>query len=161
MKLKTLIQALFILVFVCCTQKYESIKIVGSYDKEALKEIKELKLDSLYVNLLDHRNVTDSEYKEVIKSWKEFHIGLMKFMEEENFAWNTADSHVKVYNKIYFDKKGTIDYYTFRISNKSIPEDNRREFASVLEKFSKEVKLDIGKDIKYSQCGATSHTVVH
>ena len=52
-----------------------------------------------------------------------------------------------------------VDYYTFRISNKSITENKRKEFSQILKKFSENIQMDINRDTKYSQCGSTRHTV--
>ena len=122
-----------------------------------LRDLGEMNLDSTYTNLLDPRNVTTDEYKIVAKSWSEFHKKISRFIKEENFKWEVPDSTITILNNIYFDKSGTIDYYTFKIKNPSVSTEKRTEYEKVLQKFSKEVRLDLNRDEKYAQCGKTKY----
>lgn len=112
-----------------------------------------MNLDSTYTNLLDPRNVTESEYKDVVESWTEFHKNISKFIKEVDFKWNVPDSMITISNRIYFDQNGTIEYYTFKIRNPSVSVEKIEEYEKVLQKFSKEIKLDLKRDEKYAQCG--------
>ena len=112
-----------------------------------------MNLDSTYTNLLNPRNVSESEYKIVAESWSEFHKKVSQFIKEENFKCEVSDSTITILNRIYFDKSGTIDYYTFKIRNTSVSAEKRAEYEKVLQKFSKEVKLDLKRTEKYAQCG--------
>jgi hypothetical protein len=165
MKLKSAFWILLIIGIVSCKQKptekaTESIietKVVNADDKIAFTEYRELNLDSSYTNLLDPRNVTESEYKDVKASWSEFHKKVSKFIKEENFKWEVPDSTISIVNRIYFDKNGTIDYYAFKILNPSIPAEKRIEFEKILKKFSKEIKLELKRNEQYAQCGKTKY----
>ncbi len=55
-------------------------KIVTGINEIAYNEIKKLNLDSTYTNLLDRRNVSESEYKIVVESWSEFHKKVSQFI---------------------------------------------------------------------------------
>lgn len=161
MRIKNSLWILLIIGLISCKQKstekktdlVKVPKVVSAHNKIALNEIRELYLDSTYTNLLDPRNVTESEYKDVTKSWSEFHKKVSKFIKEENFKWGVPDSMITIANRIYFDKNGTIDYYTFKIRNKSVSAEKSAEYEKVLQKFSKEVKLDLKRDKNYAQCG--------
>ena len=132
-------------------------KVVNFDNKLAFQEFSKMNLDSTYINLLDPRNVSESEHKSVIKSWTEFHQKVSKFIKEENFKWEVPDSTISVLNRIYFDKNGNIDYYAFKILNPSIAAEKQSEFENILEKFSKEIKLDLKRDEQYAQCGKTKY----
>ena len=165
MRFKSILKTLFIALIVCginsCKENKtgKEIKIVNepivvSFDNElAFTEFREMNLDSTYTNLLNPRNVTESEYKDVTESWSKFHKKVSKFIKEENFKWEVNDSTISVANRIYFDKKGTVDYYSFRILNPSISADKRAEYEKLLQKFSKEIKLDLKRNEQYAQCG--------
>ncbi|MDB4158058.1 hypothetical protein N9609_01060 [bacterium] len=165
MNLKNTFWILLIIGLVSCKQKstekknelVKEIKVVNANDKIAFAEFRELNLDSTYTNLLDPRNVTESEYKIVTESWSEFHKKVSKFIKEENFKWEVPDSTISIVNRIYFDKNGTIDYYGFKILNPSISAEKNEEFKKVLEKFSKEIKLELKRDKQYAQCGKTKY----
>ncbi len=161
MRFKSSLWILVIIGLISCKQKSteketDSIKepkVVSAHNKIALKEIRELYLDSTYTNLLDPRNVTESEYKDVTKSWTEFHKKVLKFIEEEDFKWDVPDSMITIANRIYFDKNGTIDYYTFKIRNPSISAEKSAEYEKVLQKFCKEITLDLKRNENFAQCG--------
>lgn len=156
---------LLIFGFISCKQKssvketelIKQPKVVNFDNELAFTEFRALNLDSSYTNLLDPRNVTESEYKAVKASWSEFHKQVSKFIKEENFNWEVPDSTISIVNRIYFDKNGTIDYYAFKILNPSIPAEKRSEFENVLKKFSKEIKLNLKRDEQYAQCGKTKY----
>lgn len=161
MKIKSNLWILLVIGLISCKQKstekeLESVKepkIISANNKLAFTEFRALNLDSTYTNLLDPKNVTESEYKAVTESWSEFHQKVLKFIKEENFKWEVTDSTISIVNRIYFDKNGTIDYYAFKILNTSIPSEKRAEYEKVLQKFSKEVKLDLQRNEQFAQCG--------
>jgi hypothetical protein len=131
--------------------------VVNADNKLAFTEFGKLNLDSIYTNLLDPKNVSETEYKVVMDPWSEFHKKVYTFIKAENFKWEVPDSTISIVNKIYFDKNGTIDYYAFKILNPSIPSEKRVEFEKVLEKFSKKIMLDLKRDEQYAQCGKTKY----
>lgn len=161
MRIKNSIWILLIIGLISCKQKsaeketevIKEPKVVSGNNVIAYNELKKMNLDSAYTNLLDPRNVTESEYKIVTASWSEFHKKASQFIKEENFKWEVPDSTITILNRIYFDKNGTIDYYIFKIRNSSVSAEKRDEYEKVLQKFSKEVKLDLKRDEKYAQCG--------
>lgn len=53
--------------------------------KIAFAEFRNLNLDSIYTNLFDQRNVTESEHKIVWESWSEFHKKVSKFIKKREF----------------------------------------------------------------------------
>lgn len=165
MRIKNSIWILLIIGLISCKQKsteketevIKVPKIVSGNNEMAYNEIKKLNLDSTYTILLDPRNVSESEYKIVVESWSEFHKKVSQFIKEENFKWEVPDSTITIFNRIYFDKNGTIDYYTFKIKNPSVSSEKQAEYEKVLQKFSKEVKLDLKRSEQYAQCGKTKY----
>ena len=94
--------ALIIITLALINCKRQSVKVVGSFDKQAMEELKELNLDSLYINAFDYRNTTKEEHTIVVNSWQKFHEGVLTFMDQENFSWDTSDSTVTIFNKDLF-----------------------------------------------------------
>lgn len=132
-------------------------RIVNFDNQVDINMIRKLNLDSLYPNLLDPSNSSEAEYKIVIKSWGNFHQKVTKFMKEEDFTWSVEDSTISIVNKVYFNKNGTIDYFVFKVMNPSISDSKKREFESVLQKFSGSITMDLTRDSKYAQCGKTRY----
>ncbi|MDA9056462.1 hypothetical protein N9K49_01270 [Flavobacteriaceae bacterium] len=159
MKLSNKILILIIIGFISCkkTVVIKEPKVVSGNDKTAYNALKKMNLDSTYTNLLDPRNVTADEYKLVAASWSGFHKKLSHFIKEENFKWEVPDSTITIMNRIYFDKNGTIDYYTFKIKNSSVTDEKIVEYKKVLQKFSENVKLDLKRTKNYAQCGKITY----
>lgn len=164
MKLSNSILILLIIGFISCKQTSKETviiiepKVVSGNDKTAYNALKIMNLDSTYTNLLDPKNVTEDEYQIVSKSWSEFHKELSQFIKNENFKWEVPDSTITIMNRIYFDKNGTIDYYTFKIKNSSVTDEKIVEYEKVLQKFSRDVKLDLKRTENYAQCGKIKYT---
>ncbi|MDY2586817.1 hypothetical protein [Winogradskyella aquimaris] len=131
--------------------------IINFDDKLAFTEFSQLNLDEKCVNLLDPRNTTENESKRVIESWSNFHKKIISFLKEEDFSWEVPDSTISIYNRIYFDKNGRVNYYVFNINNPSISELKKEEFKNTLSKFSKEVHIELRRDEEFAQCGKTKY----
>ncbi|MEC3906269.1 hypothetical protein VOI54_04525 [Tamlana sp. 2201CG12-4] len=161
MRLKKTLWILLIVGIISCKQKSSETKnnlnvepkVVNGDNELAFNEIKKLNLDSIYLNLLDPRNVTEAEYQKVGKSWTEFHKNVSDFIKSENFKWEVPDSTITVMNRIYFSKDGTVDFYTFKIRNQSVSTEKRTEYEKVLQKFCENVKIDLYRNERYAQCG--------
>lgn len=132
-------------------------KVVNFDNKLAFNEFSKLNLDDKCVNLLDPSNTSEAERKSVFNSWSNLHKNVTRFLKEEKFDWEVPDSTISIYNRIYFDKNGNINYYVFNINNPSVTEEKKAEFENVLLKFSKNVQLELQRDQEFSQCGKTKY----
>lgn len=127
--------------------------VVNGDDDVAIRQLQNRNLDSVYMNLLNPKNVSDSEYNAVSDSWIEFHKQVSQFIDKENFKWEVPDSTITIMNRIYFDKNGTIDYYAFKVMNPSVSLNKRAEYEKILQKFSRDVKINLQREENYAQCG--------
>ena len=134
-----------------------TFRVVNFDNKIAFNDMQALDLDSTYLNLLDPRYSDASEYEPIIKSWTDFHQKVSQFMEEESFKWEVTDSTISIVNRIYFDKNGNIEHYFFRVLTPSITTKKRAEFEKVLQKFSKNTKIDLSRESPFAQCGKTKY----
>ncbi|WP_417558859.1 hypothetical protein [Mesoflavibacter zeaxanthinifaciens] len=162
MSLKKILFALLVIGITSCKEKptennqianKNETKVVSVDNELAYEKIKPLNLDSHYTNLLDPRNTTETELKKAMKAWSEFHKNVSEFIKSEKFDWEVPDSTITVVNKIYFSKKGTVDYYTFKIMNETVTPEKKEAYEKVLQKFSEKVKIDLERDEQYAQCG--------
>lgn len=165
MTLKHILCILWISFFISCKNKPSNEAalapkqpIVISFNNKAVfNKFKTLNLDSTYTNLLDPRNVSPSEYQEVTAAWSDFHNKVNNYLYEIDFKWEVTDSAITVFNKIYFDKNGAVDYYAFKVLNPGVSEEKQIEFEKILKQFSKEKTLNLKRDNQFAQCGKTKY----
>src|SRR5690554_150266 len=77
--------------------------VVNIDEEERVMELRERNFDSIYVNLLDPRNVSQEQYREVVKNWTELHQKIGGYIREGQFDWGVEDSLIEISNRIYFD----------------------------------------------------------
>ncbi|MCX2743172.1 hypothetical protein OO013_04810 [Mangrovivirga sp. M17] len=122
-------------------------------NEEELKKLESLKLDSGYVNLLLPAYNSEENIQKVRRSWSDLHQELGDYLSKNNFDWGVGDSSISLFNKIYFAEDGTIDYYAFKVITPSVSEETTKNFEKLLKEFSSEVKLDLGQNKNFAQCG--------
>ncbi len=157
---QTSIFLLLVILLSCGKNSADTDKnpVIINFDNQlSFDAYKKLNLDSIYPNLLDSINSTQEQHKKVIESWSEFHQQVSKFMKDENFTWDSPDSTISIVNKIYFSKRGSINYYVLKIINPSISISKKLEFETVLKNFSKSITMSLNRDSKYAQCGKTRY----
>jgi len=131
--------------------------IVYNYDnKKAFEAFQQQNLDATHANLLNPQIAKD-DMKKVIASWTELHQEVMTAMQEQHFDWGVEDSTVGVLDRIYFDKKGQITSYFFRVLNDKVEKEKTEEFAAFLKDFSKNHTISIVRDSAFAQCGKVSY----
>lgn len=131
--------------------------IVYNYDnKKAFEAFKQQNLDATHANLLNPQIAKD-DMKQIVASWTELHQEVMTVMKEHQFDWGVEDSTVGVLDRIYFDKKGQITAYFFRVLNEHVDQNKTEEFAAILQDFSKNHSISIKRDSAFAQCGKVSY----
>ena len=136
----------------------EAEPIVISFDdKPAFADFTKLNLDDKCVNLLDPRNTPAAERESVVNAWSTFHKKVNTYLTEQNFSWEVPDSTIRIYNRIYFDKNGNVNYYVFNINTPSVSEAKKAEFQRLLKMFSKDVQLGLKREEQYAQCGSIKY----
>lgn len=165
MKTKITFLLLFIFgLFVCNGQestysnKENQPQVINRDNLDAVKKFREMDLDSFYDDLLNPNNVSEAERKEVVKSWSDFHKKIIAYLKESNFDWNSDEESIRINNRIYFEKDGSVNYYVYKIENSTISEQTKQEFHSVLERFVSENKINFTKDKVFAQCGMVEYT---
>lgn len=157
MKTNILLLLLAIGCLACKSQSKKSIdpKVINLSNEKENADFVDLALDSIYANLLDPRNVSESDYNDVLESWTDFHQNLMTYLKKNDFSWDVPDSTISVFNRIYFSPEGQVQYYAYRILSPELPQSKQKEFAEVLYEFSEEVKLNYIQPQQFAQCGKT------
>ncbi len=143
----------FLIIFIFSCSKENEGAVVNLQSEAAINKVKKLDLDTKYKNLLNPEFTTDEEYKEVTKSWGDFHKQVGKILKENDFDWGIKDSSVKILNKIYFNKDGEVNYIIFRVMNENVTYDKKEAYEKLLSENITKLKIDLKRNEKFAQCG--------
>jgi len=118
-------------------------------------------LDSLYKSAV-HSDTslavfkTDLEQKALIQAYYKLLQDFSKFLSEGNFTW---DKQTKVFNKVYFNTDGSIDFFLYNFMYMNVKTDDQlsaekqNEFNRLLNLFILDYKIPMTAKTKFSQCG--------
>lgn len=167
---KLLIFFSFCLLFMRCSSKEKEqadVEIVTSTtsnnnqvysfsNKQEFEAFKALQLDSTHANLLNPQ-VAKESYQEVSQAWVKLHSDIGTFLAKNDFKWNSSDSAIKVFHKIYFDPTGHIKHHFINVLTPSVSELTKKEFSKLLHQFGSTYQLDLKRDSSFAQCGKTRY----
>ena len=145
--------------FVGCTiQQKENLIVVNYGDKKARAEFDALELDSVYINLLTTVQ-TEEEGDTLYNRWLSFHKSLANRVKEEKFDWEKKDSLVIIWDRVYCDPDGNIEYYIYNVLDTSVTEERKIAFGKLIKSLDPPLKYNVSKEIKYAKCGSYRHYV--
>lgn len=93
---------------------------------------------------------SDEEQRTHIESYQLFLQGLGKHLKSNGFEWETS---TKCFNRIYFDKDGSIDYFLFHFIEENVPDEKAEQFRDLLEKYISDYRYPVTASVKFAQCG--------
>ncbi len=79
------------------------------------------------------------------------------FLSQNDFKW---DEPRRCFNRIYFDRDGSIDYFLFKFlgnAQSTPPVEKQEEFKRLLELFVKEYEIPLAANVKFAQCSPTTY----
>jgi hypothetical protein len=145
---------LFILYFLLTADLLFSQTILKILETD---ENKILELDSIYMSGF-HVDTSLAVFKanpdEYYQAWIKFNQDLGKFLSANDFYWEET---TKGFNRIYFNKKGGIDYWLFNINEGQISKEKEEQFELLLNKFAAEHKISLSADVGFAQCGGAQY----
>jgi len=134
-----------------------AINQVYSYsNKQEFEAFKALQLDSTHANLLNPQVAKDA-YQEVSKAWVKLHADIGNFLSEKEFNWNSSDSAIKVFHKIYFEGNGQIKHHFINVVTPSVSNAKVEEFSTLLRQFGANYQVAIKRTTPFAQCGKTKY----
>ncbi len=137
--------------------KIESIIETFDYEnKEELNKYSELNLDATHPNLLNPK-ISEKDYDMVMKSWTDLHQNIGKYLDKNDFEWEIDEPEISVFHKFYFEPNGKIKSYFYRVWNKNVTSNKRKEYAKLISEFAKTHQIDFKKDHQFAQCGKTKY----
>lgn len=121
-------------------------------------------LDSIYMSAIHVDSSlavfkTEKEQEAMGQAWIKLLQDFGEFLRENNFKW---DKPIKCMNKIYFNSDGTINYFFYNLSLKSVEQkdilsaEQQKEFDRLLNLFIQDYKISLAAETKFSQCGPST-----
>lgn len=126
------ILSIILFCFACTFQKEEHPIVINYGDKTARAEFDAMELDSVYVNLLTTAQ-TAEEGDTLYNRWLSFHKNLADRVKEEKFEWGKKDSFVIIWDRVYCNPDGKIEYYIYNIIDTTITEERKIAFGKLIE----------------------------
>jgi len=115
-------------------------------------------LDSIYPSGL-HADSTKAVFwdkqDEFIKAYQKTLQDLGAYLKANNFSW---DKQTRCFNRIYFSKDGTIDYFLFNFSKDAITPEREKQFAVLLNKFVKDYRFPLSATTGFAQCSPVRYS---
>jgi hypothetical protein len=71
-----------------------------------------------------------------------------KFLKQNNFTWG---QETKCWNRLYFDKDGSVDYYIYNFKSQ-IEKAKEEQFKLLFAEYIMTHKINITADKKFAQC---------
>lgn len=126
-------------------------------DKAEINGISVTELDSTYKSAI-HSNpklavFTDQEA--VTKAYIQLLTDLGNFLASKNFEWEQT---VSGFNRIYFDKDGSIDYFIYTFRGDVLSPYQVSQFDQLLNEFIKNYTFPLHADVKFAQCSPVTYS---
>lgn len=96
---------------------------------------------------------TESEQSAMFDAYSKLLQDFGKFLTENNFKW---ESPTRGFNRIYFNKDGSIDYFLYNFSS-DISQEKQTEFNRLLNLFIKNYKISLTAKENFAQCSPTTY----
>ena len=147
---------ILVVLSISCNEDVVSPVIIDYSTKEAREEFQTMKLDSTYTNLLGSEK-SEAEADSLYQSWMDFNKELAQLIRDNNFDWETQDSSIILWNRVYCQNDGTIDYYLYYIRDSIVNEKVAEKYGEFIGQHISEMKYPVNRDFKYAQCGSYRH----
>ncbi len=114
-------------------------------------------LDSVYksaVNVDTALSVFKHRENEVGESYFEMLQKLGKFLKSHEFVW---EKPTKGFNRIYFNKDGSIDYFIYSFRPDQITLEQEKQFEQLLSEFIKDYRFPMTAEVGFAQCSPVTY----
>ena len=136
-----------------------------AFQDAASQNISVQHLDSVYkmaVNVADTTQgvfQTEAEQEQLYNAYVTLLKDFNKFLKANDFRW---EKPTRCFNRIYFKKDGTIDYflYNFNIGNKPvdlISMERQTEFHRLLNLYIQDAKIAMTANVNFVQCSPATY----
>jgi hypothetical protein len=111
-------------------------------------------LDESYQNAI-HSDSSKALFKNTSdfhQEWKVFLTDVKDYIRENDFKW---EQNLRLFNKVYFAKDGSIDYYFYLIRSSHLTKEQKQRFKELLNEFISDYKFPLTADVNFTQCGSS------
>lgn len=148
-----------VLISTNCVKTKNNYPIVIDFSQQENREsFAKMNLDSVYINLLGSES-NEAEGDTLYIRWLAFNKHLAELVESNKFEWGIEDSSVVIWNRVYCDGNGNIEYYLYNITDTTVLEERIIAFGEFMKIQLPYLKYDVQRDEKYAQCGSYRHYV--
>lgn len=144
--------------FGCIQQGTKPLVVVNYGDATAHAKFNTLELDSVYVNLLSTiQNEKDGDT--LYNRWLSFHKNLAQRVKDKNFNWGKKDSSVIIWDRVYCNPDGKIEYYIYNVIDTTVTEERKMAYGELIKSLDPPLKYNVSRETQYAQCGSYRHYV--
>ncbi len=120
------------------------------------------KYDTVYTNLLNTAT-NDAEGDSLFNLWVEYRKKLESVIKENHFDWETTDSSIILWDRVYCTSKGEVEYYLYYVLDtafqNTISEERRFAYGDFIKEQLPQLKYPLTRDYKYAQCGTIRYHI--
>ena len=149
------------LIVICCSCALEEKKepLVFNFETQEGRDIfNSLDNDSVYTNLIGTEK-DKAEADTLYQRWLRFNRELAQTVKANNFEWGTKDSAVILWNRIYCNGDGEVEYYLYMVRDTSVSEKTTHAFGELVKTQLPNLRYNVQREYKYAQCGSFRHYV--
>lgn len=146
----------FIVCMLACSHEKFSVTVIDFSERETREAILASDLDSVYTNLLGTEK-DETEADSLYNDWMRFNAELADMIRDEKFDWGTEDSSIILWNRVYCDGDGKINYYLYFIRDSLVNKTAKERYGAFIEENIAAIKYPVKRDFKYFQCGSYRH----
>ena len=151
--------AIIVLITTNCVNNSDNYPVVIDFNQQENREsFAKMNLDSVYINLLGSE-INEAEGDTFYVRWLAFNKQLADLVKSNNFDWGIEDSSVIIWNRVYCDGNGNIEYYLYNISDTTVLVERKIAFGEFIKTQLPYLKYNVQKDEKYAQCGSYRHYI--
>ena len=127
------------------------------HDDAVNQGIRISELDSIYKSAIhtDPKLAVFTDQEAVSKAYVQLLTDLGKFLASKNFEWERT---VSGFNRVYFDKDGSIDYFVYSFRGDVLSPYQVSQFDQLLNEFIKNYRFPLQADVKFAQCSPVTYT---
>jgi hypothetical protein len=144
---------LLILVFSGLLTATQAQKVVSTFRQAEGTAYAMPKLDAQYKSAI-HSDTSQAVFtgeneKKLIAAYQQLLLEVGKHLSANNFTW---DKPTRCFNRFYFSKDGSIDYYLFNINPQEADSQKQAEFQRLMTQYIQSHTLQVKGPVKFSQC---------
>jgi hypothetical protein len=148
-------RVLFLNLLIICTLSARA-QMGASFDEAKASGVRISLLDSTYksaVHVNERLSAFPGKGDKVAASYNQMIQDLGAYLDKHNFKWGQT---VHCFNRIYFNKDGSIDYFLYSLKDK-VGAEKEAEFKRLLNEFIRQYKFPMHGKVKFAQCSPVTY----